>query len=64
MGLVFAFKTAVTAFANDFFEFSAKDGNSQSFNIEVISPIEVEVIKPTIAKANAEGIHVVIVNLL
>lgn len=86
--------TGVFKTATNFFEASAKDGNSHGFQIEVISqspathiafadqvaiiedyiqrdvnviaisPIEVEVIKPSIAAANAKGIPVVIVNLL
>lgn len=86
--------TGVFKTATDFFEASAKDGNSHGFKIQVItqspashtafgdqvaiiedyiqrevdviaiSPIEVEVIKPALAKANAKGIPVIIVNLL
>ncbi len=86
--------TGVFKTATNFFEASAKDGNANGFQIEVISqspathiafadqvaiiedyiqrnvdviaisPIEVEVIKPSIAEANAKGIPVVIVNLL
>jgi ribose transport system substrate-binding protein len=86
--------TGVFKTATDFFEASAKDGNSHGFDIQVIaqspathvsfsdqvaiiedyiqrevdviaiSPIEVEVIKPAVQKANEQGIPVIIVNLL
>lgn len=86
--------TGVFKTATDFFEKSAEDGNSNGFDITVISqspathtsfadqvaiiedyvqrevdaiaisPIEVEVIKPAVKKANEQGIPVIIVNLL
>ncbi|MCJ7660345.1 MAG: sugar ABC transporter substrate-binding protein [Anaerolineales bacterium] len=86
--------TGVFKTATDFFEKSAEDGNSNGFDITIISqspathidfadqvaiiedyierdvdaiaisPIEVEVIKPAVKKANEEGIPVIIVNLL
>ena len=86
--------TGVFKTATDFFEKSAEDGNSNGFDIQIISqspathtsfadqvaiiedyierdvdaiaisPIEVEVIKPAVQKANEKGIPVIIVNLL
>jgi len=41
-----------------------EDYIQRKVNVIAISPIEVEVIKPTINKANKEGIPVIIVNLL